>query len=78
MEKFSVCQFFRDGTYEYVRRFTDAEDAVRAFGHYTNNVASRMGWIERVVVVDGGDCTNLEWVAGKGIVYPPDLNLTKK
>ena len=25
-KEFSVCQFFEDGTYEYVRRWVDAEE----------------------------------------------------
>ena len=69
--EFSVCQFFTDGKYEYVRRFVTAEEAVNAFKHYTDNVATRMGLIAKVIVTDGGDCVNLEWQKGKGITYPP-------
>ena len=39
--EFSVCQFFEDGTYEYVRRFVGAQEAVEAARHYTDNVAVR-------------------------------------
>lgn len=28
--EFSVCQFFKDGLHEYVRRFVGAEEAVKA------------------------------------------------
>jgi hypothetical protein len=68
--EFSVCQFFHDGTYEYVRRYVTAEEAMKAFEHYTNNVAVKMGLIHRVIITDGGDCINLEWECGKGITFP--------
>jgi hypothetical protein len=32
-----------------------------------------MGVIDRVILTDGGDCVNMEWVKGKGITYPPEL-----
>lgn len=67
--EFSVCQFFINGTYEYVRRYVSAEEAVRAFKHYTDNVATKVGIIERVIITDGGDNTNIEWRAGKGFTY---------
>jgi len=68
--EFSVCQFFKDGKYEYVRRFVDAEDAVRAMSHYTTNVAVRMGLVERVIITDGGDSTVAEWTHDRGLVWP--------
>lgn len=67
--EFSVCQFFINDTYEYVRRFVSAEEAVIAFKHYTNNVATKMGIIERVIITDGGDHTNIEWRPDKGFTY---------
>lgn len=69
--EFSVCQFFVSGDYEYVRRWVSAEEATEAFKHYTNNVATRMGMVTRVIITDGGDCTNAEWKHGEGVVYPP-------
>jgi hypothetical protein len=68
--EFSVCQFFMDGSYEYVRRFVTGEEAIKAFKHYTTSVGARMGTTNRVIVTDGGDCTNMEWEYGKGIVFP--------
>lgn len=72
--EFSVVQFFAkpDGTYEYVRRFVTSEEAFEAFVHYTNNVATSLGVIERVIITDGGDFTNMEWIRGKGITFPPE------
>lgn len=70
-ETFSVCQFFDDDSYEYVRRYVSAEEAVKAFQHYTNNVAVKMGVVKRVIITDGGDCINMEWQYGKGVTFPP-------
>lgn len=67
---FSVCQFFADGSYEYVRRDVSELEAVKAFKHYTDNVATKIGGIvARVIITDSDDFTNLEWVAGKGYSY---------
>ena len=70
-DTFSVCQFFTDGTHEYVRRFVSPEQALEAFGHYTNSVAARLGFVKRVIITDALDYTNMEWRCGKGIVFPP-------
>lgn len=69
--EFSVCQFFPDESYEYVRRWVTAEEAMAAFTHYTNSIGAKLGTTVRVIITDGGDCTNAEWVHGKGIVFPP-------
>ena len=71
MNEFSVCQFFEDDSYEYVRRFVSAEEAVKAAKHYTNNVSSRLGLTKRVIITDGGDCIAFEWKHGEGVVFPP-------
>lgn len=69
--EFSVCQFFEDDTYEYVRRYVSAEEAVKAAVHYTSSVGAKLGVIKRVIITDGDDYINLEWVFGKGVTYPP-------
>lgn len=69
--EFSVCQFFEDGSYEYVRRNVGPEEAVTAAKHYTSSVGAKIGTTQRVIITDGGDCTNFEWQFGKGITYPP-------
>ena len=71
-ELFNVCQFFIDGTYEYVRRFVGAQEAVEAARHYTNNVAVAAGVVERVIITDTGDCCVFEWKLGEGITFPPE------
>ncbi len=77
MDEFSVAQFFEDGSYEYVRRFVSAEEAMAAFGHCTTCVAAKIGITKRVIITDGGDCTNAEWKFGEGIVYPPEAKKGK-
>jgi hypothetical protein len=69
-DEFSVVQFFTTGEYEYVRRWVSAEEAVKAAQHYTNNVATKIGVVDRVIITDGGDCTVFEWIKNKGIVFP--------
>lgn len=70
--QYSVVQFFanQDGAYEYVRQYVGAKEAMDAFDHYTNNVATRMGMVERVIITDGGDNVVAEWEKGKGLVFP--------
>ena len=72
--EFSVWQIFTDGSYEAVRRFVSAEDAMKAAKHYSTCVAAQMGIIRRVIITDGGDCINFEWRYGKGITFPPKEN----
>lgn len=68
--QYSVCQFFEDGTHEYVRRFVNERVAAKATVHYTTSVAARLGMTNRVIITDGGDCIVFEWIFGKGIVFP--------
>jgi len=70
--EFSVVQFFEDGSYEYVRRYVEAEEAVQAARHYTQSVGAKLGITVRVIITDGGDCINFEWKLGEGITYPPE------
>jgi len=72
--EFSVCQFFIDGTYEYVRRWVTAKEAVTVAHHYTNNVAVKMGVVDRVIITDGGDFTVFEWKRGKGVTFPTNVH----
>jgi hypothetical protein len=67
--EYSVYQFFEDGSYERVREFVEAEEAVKAAHHYTHNVAVKVGVVTRVIITDGGDHICFEWIAGKGITF---------
>ena len=71
-ELFSVFQFFADDTQEKVRSYVSAEEAVEAFNHYTCSVAARVGATKRVIVTDQFDCTNMEWIFGQGVTFPPE------
>ncbi|HEY1847282.1 MAG TPA: hypothetical protein VGH05_20840 [Buttiauxella sp.] len=68
--EFSVCQFFPDESYEYVRRFVSAEEAMQAFQHYTSSVGARAGTATRVIITDSGDSTCAEWIYGQGLTFP--------
>ena len=68
--EFSVCQFFADESYEYVIRFVDAETAVRKAKALTETVGARLGTTKRIIIADGGDCTNFEWQFGQGVTFP--------
>jgi hypothetical protein len=70
IETFSVWQFFKTGDYECVRRGVSAEEAIKALDHYTDNVAVKMGFIEKVIITDSGDRIVLEWRHDKGRVWP--------
>jgi hypothetical protein len=70
MGEFNVVQFFPDDTYEYVRKFVSAEDAVKAAVYYATSVGAKLGTTRRVIITDGGDCINWEWKYGEGVVYP--------
>jgi len=71
MSEFSVCQFFPNGQYEYVKRHVSAEEAVACFTQLITSVGAKIGTTRRVIITDGGDCCNMEWKFGEGIVYPP-------
>ena len=72
--EFSVCQFFPDQSYEYVRRFVSEQDALKAFQHYCTSVGARIGTTVRVIITDGGDYIVAEWEYGKGLTYPKPEN----
>jgi hypothetical protein len=76
--EFSVYQFFKDESYECVRSFVSAEEAVKAAQHYCTSVGARMGTTVRVIITDGGDCTNFEWKYGEGVTFPTREELQKK
>jgi len=69
-EKFSVCQFFEDGSYEFVRQRVSTQEAVEAFRHYISSVGAKIGTTTRVIIVDSGDLITAEWIFGKGLVFP--------
>lgn len=69
-ELFSVWQFFPNEMSECVGSGLSAEDAVNLAKSYTTRPAARVGIIQRVRIVDGGDCCVFEWINGKGVTFP--------
>ena len=69
--EFSVCMFFPGGEYEYDCRYVDAETAVNRVKALISSVGGRLGFVNRITITDGGDCINLEWIHGQGVIYPP-------
>lgn len=67
--EFSVCQFFEDDSYEYVRRNVGAEEAVRIAHHYCNSIGAKLGTTKRVIITDVDDCCNFEWKFGEGVTF---------
>jgi hypothetical protein len=70
-EEFSVYQFFADESCECLCRFVDPAEAVKTAHAYCTSVGAQIGTTRRVIITDGGDCTNFEWQFGKGVTYPP-------
>lgn len=70
--EYSVCQFFPDKTYEYVRRFVGPEEAVTAAMHYATSVGARLGTTRRVIITSGADEIAWEWKFEEGITFPPE------
>jgi hypothetical protein len=65
---FNVVVFDGEGFSTYVRRESEAKEAVEA--HRLVMLALDGAGIDRVMITDDGDCANFLWERGKGIVYP--------
>jgi hypothetical protein len=73
-EQFRVRVYYYNGEHSDVRRFVSAQEAGRAFQHYTNSAGAKLGSTVRVIVIDRNDCIVREWKLGQGITFPsPDL-----
>ncbi len=70
--EFNVCQFFEDGSYEYVIRNADPRTAVETAKRFTESVGAKIGTTKRVIITDAGDNTNFEWKFGEGVTFPPN------
>ena len=67
---YNVVVFDPDGFSTYVRRESEAKEAVEE-AHRMVMLALAGAGIDRVMITDDGDCANFLWERGKGIVYPP-------
>jgi hypothetical protein len=75
-EQFTVRLCYDNGEHKNVRRFVSAQEAGRAFQHYTTSVGAELGSTVRVIVIDRNDSIVREWKFGQGITFPrPDLPL---
>lgn len=72
-ERFNVYQWFQDGTREDVLQNVLMERACETFMGLVRSVGAHFGTTVRVIITDQGDCTNMEWKKGEGIVFPPEL-----
>jgi len=68
--EFSVYWWDRDGGQHEELRFVDGERAVSACRRLTHGPASVLGFVERVIITDGGDCTAFEWNKTHGLIWP--------
>ena len=69
-DEFSVYQFFKDDQSECVKQFVGPQEATECAAQLIRSVGARMGITQRVIITDGGDCTNFMWEHVKGVVYP--------
>ncbi len=67
--EFSVWWWDADGNQHEELRFVSAETAVKRAHTLTHGPASVLGIVQRVIITDGGDCTNFEWKHKEGVVY---------
>lgn len=71
--EYNVCQFFVDESYEYVVRNVGPEEAIQTAIQLCRSVGAKLGTTKRVIITDGGDHCNWEWIHGQGIVFPPEV-----
>jgi hypothetical protein len=70
-EQFTVRVCCDNGEHKNVRRFVSAQEAGRAFQHYTTSPGAQLGSTVRVIVIDRHDCIVREWKFEQGITFPP-------
>ena len=70
METFSVVLHLPNGDSDVVADGLEAKEAVELSKDYSERPAAKLGIIQRITIIDGGDCTVFEWQHGKGVVFP--------
>ena len=68
-DEFNVWWWDSSGGQHEELRFVSARTAVERAHTLTQGPAAQLGIVERVIITDGGDCTNFEWKNGKGITF---------
>lgn len=69
--EFSVWWDDPEGMHHCEGRAMGAKEAVELAKSFTERPAVAMGIIRRVIITDGGDNTVFEWLADKGVTFPP-------
>ena len=65
-KKFTVYQYFPDGSYGLICRDVGLEAALNTAKSYT----TRPGAGTRIIIVDESDMTVFEWKNGEGVIFP--------
>ena len=69
--EFSVVEFYDSGYHAYVEPcWLDAKGAVELSKRCTDAATAAEGFVNKVIIVDGGDNTVFEWQRGKGVTFP--------
>ena len=70
-EQFTVRGVLRQWRAQKCTPVVSAQEAGRAFQHYTTSICAQLGSTARVIVIDRHDCIVREWKFEQGITYPP-------
>lgn len=68
--EFSVYWWTPEGVRMEEVRFVDAGTAMHRVRRLTHGPCNLLGAVHRVIITDGGDCINFEWVQGRGMIFP--------
>jgi hypothetical protein len=69
-DEFSVWWWDREGNQHCEMRGATAENAVRSAHRLSEGPASKaLGIVDRVIITDGEDFTNFEWIKGRGVTF---------
>jgi hypothetical protein len=71
--EFNVWAFFANGDSHQFAKEVDARTAVDTARRLIRSLGAQLGTTVKVIITDGGDCTNFEWAAGYGIVFPAGM-----
>lgn len=70
-KNFSVFWWDREGGQHRELYLAPIGQVTRAVKRLTTGPAAMIGFVDRVIITDGGDMTCFEWWYGKGITFPP-------
>ena len=67
--EFSVYWWDTNGVQHEELRFVGAEAAVKAAHRLAEGPTKALGFVERIIITDGGDIGCFEWIKGKGVTF---------